>query len=214
MIRDVVRYTPPQKWGVLCIDVWESNGNNDGFYHKALSCLSKYHVEVVVNCTTDLKIDYDDVSVYNTIDRYLWNPNSVNPQINRNVLTNLIMVAGHQQTNKFLQNNLFDHNTVHLSDRETFVHHAQCYHPDITDWIILGNTWKICLHVGPLGVDKLVEIGSHKFHIFPDWSIQAEHGGPPSLQDIHDDFFVWAPIDNDGYRLITRANNSKWTETT
>ena len=210
MIRDVVRYTPPRHWGVLFIDCWEVGGRNDHFYHQVIAKLKNFSISSTVCCTVDLKIDYQDVSVYNTLQRYLWAPSNINEQINQRVLQDLIMAAGQQQTSGVLRNNFFNNDTVCLYKRETFNHHAQYHCEGIKDWIIVGSAWKMCVHHGPLGIDRLVDIGDHKFHIFPEWSIQTEHGLPPTLQDIHDDFYVWAPIDDGGYRLITRAHNHKW----
>lgn len=210
MIRNVVRYQPPRHWGVLFIDCWNVDGRNDDFYHRVVHKLKDFSISSTVCCTVDLKIDYEDVSVYNTLQRYLWNPSNINEQINQRVLQDLITAAGQQQTSRVLTNNIFNNETVCLYKRETFNHHAMFHCEGIHDWIIVGSAWKMCVHHGPLGIDRLVDIGDHKFYIFPEWSIQTEQGLPPALQDIHDDFYVWAPIDDGGYRLITRAQNHKW----
>ena len=211
MIRDVVRYNAPPVWGVLCIDIWQDDTNNE-FYQTALNQLSQYSIASVVNCTTNLVIDYADKSIYNTLKNYHWAADTINSQSNDNVLFDLIKNAGECQTASIIHEKLFDQQTVHLSRRETFIHHGHYYWPEVQDWIILGSAWGKCVHYGPLGVDKLVEIPNHRFHIFPEWSLQTEDKKPPTVQDIHDDFFVWAPINNGGYRLITRAKNHKWTE--
>lgn len=212
MIRNVVRYQPPRHWGVLFIDCWNVDGRNDDFYHRVVHKLKDFSISSTVCCTVDLKIDYEDVSVYNTLQRYLWNPSNINEQINQRVLQDLITAAGQQQTSRVLRNNVFNNETVCLYKRETFNHHAMFHCEGIHDWIIVGSAWKMCVHHGPLGIDRLVDIGDHKFYIFPEWSIQTEQGLPPALQDIHDDFYVWAPIDDGGYRLITRAQNHKWVD--
>jgi hypothetical protein len=107
VIRDVVRYQPPQHWGVLFIDCWDAGGQNDAFYHQVLEGLKQFSISATVCCTVDLKIDYTDVSVYNTLNRYLWNPDSVNEQTNRNVLLDLVSAAGQQETSRVLRNNIF-----------------------------------------------------------------------------------------------------------
>ena len=211
MIRDVVRYKAPPVWGVLCIDVWQDD-TNEAFYQNALTQLAQYPIAGIVNCTTDIVIDYSDKSIYNTLKNYHWAADSINSQVNDNALFDLIKNAGECQTTKLIHDKLFDQQTVHLSRRETFIHQGHYYWPEVQDWIILGSAWGKCVHYGPLGVDTLVEIPNHRFHIFPDWSIQTEDKQPPTTQQIHDDFFVWAPIDHGGYRLITRAKNHKWTE--
>ena len=213
MIRDVVRYTPPQQWGVLCIDVWDDDGAHDQFYQTALDHLRDYQIDLVVNCSMSVEVSYQDRSIYNTLDRYLWNPENTNPQINSKILNNMIHAAGSGKSSRLLNERLFQETTVHVSDRETFLHNALVTADHVRDWIILGAAWNICVHRGPLGIETLVDMSTHKFYIFPEWSIQTEQRQPPTQQHLHDDWFVWAPIPNNGYRLITRANNSKWTET-
>ncbi len=209
MIRDVVRYQAPPIWGVLCIDIWQVNDNN-AFYQNALTELSKYTIGGIVNCTTDISIDYSDKSIYNTLKKYHWTAATVDSRINDNVLLDLIKNAGGRKTATSIHDQLFDEQTVHLSRKETFIHQGHYGWPEIQDWIVLGSAWGNCLHYGPLGIDKLVDITNHKFYIFPEWSIQTEDRTAPDIQQIHDDYFVWAPIADGGYRLITRANNEKW----
>lgn len=213
MIRDVVRYRAPEQWGLLCIDIWDVDGSNDGFYRHAVDQLQQYNITAVVNCTLDLELSYQDVSVFNTLRQYHWHPKEPGSQINSVVLLDLIRAAGTQRTSKIIHDALFDHRTVHLSNRATFIHHANYHYPEISDWIVLGSAWKLCLHIGPLGIDKLVDIPNHKFYIFPEWSVQNENRTIVFEQQIHDDFLVWAPVLNGGYRLITRAANHKWAET-
>ena len=207
-----MRYQPPAVWGVLCIDCWDVDGTNDAFYHQVIGKLEEYPIGAVINCAVDLQIDYQDLSVYNTLKNYLWAADSINTQVNDHALLDLIKCAGKQQINRVLHSKLFDPTTVHLSRKETFLHQGHYYWPEVKDWIIVGSAWKYCLHTGPLGIDTVVDIPGHRFHFFPEWSVQDENRLPPTEQDIHDDFFVWAPIDGNGYRLITRANNHKWVE--
>jgi hypothetical protein len=213
VIRDVVRFRAPEKWGLLCIDIWDVNGTNDVFYQQALDQLSEYNISAVVNCTMDIELSYSDISIYNTLKKYHWAPTVPDSQMNNVVLLDLVKAAGTQRTSKVIHDNLFDANTVHLSSRSTFMHHANYTLPDVQDWIVLGSAWKFCLHIGPMGVNTLVDIPAHKFYIFPEWSIQNENRTTINQQQIHDDFLVWAPVDAGGYRLITRAANHKWAET-
>ncbi len=160
----------------------------------------------------DLRLDYQDKSVYNTLKQYLWTDGGIVEEQKSRVLSELIHSAGHQETSHVLHEKLFDSNTVHLSSRFTFLEHCHKFFPTVKDWIMLGSAWGMCFHRGPMGVDTVVDVGDMKFHMFPEWSVQTETGSPPTLQQLHDDFYVWAPIDNGGYRLITRAQNHKWFE--
>lgn len=197
---------------MLCIDCWDVDGTNDEFYQRVLQELKQYPIGAVVNSTIDLKIDYQDRSVYNTLRNYLWAADSINTQVNDRALLDLIKSAGTQKTSQVLHDQLFDDTTVHLTSRETFLHQSHYYWPEIKDWIVVGSAWGYCFHRGPMGVNTLVDIPGHRFHFFPEWSVQDEDRKALTLQNIHDDYYVWAPIDNNGYRLITRANNHKWAE--
>lgn len=205
MIKDLVLYTAPEHWGVLCIDCWHSNGSNNEFYLNVIEQLQKYKISAVVNCATNIKIDYRDKSVYNTLNCYLWHTQS-DEQIKQKVLSNLINCAGSEPTAQILNEKLFTNTTVHISDIETFASHASKYYPGITHWIIVGSAWNICVHWGPMGVNKLINLPTHAFFVFPDWSVQDEHGEKISVDHLSNDNFIWAPIDNNGYELITKLD--------
>lgn len=214
MIEDVIdlyRYTPPDAWGVLCIDVWENNGVSDDFYHRAIVELKNYNIQSVVNCTTFIKVDYDDPSIFNTFEKYQWNPEISAVDTNQQVMLNLIKASGKIGSSNVLKQHLFDKQSIHLSDPTTFTQHINHFCPDIQHWIVLGGTWGICTHHGPLGFNKLLEIPSASFHIFPSWSIYTQNGNQLSTDDVINDGFIWATIPNDGYRLINKVHNKKWT---
>jgi hypothetical protein len=214
LISDIVRWQPVHSWGVLCIDCWHDHGSHNDFYSRALEHLQDYNIEIVVNCSTGVEISYQDRSVYNTLRRYLWQPVHDDQRINDRILNNMIKKAGNNATSKILNEAVFQDSTVHITDRETFLHNASITNDRVRDWIILGAAWNICAHHGPLGITTLVDMNTMKFHFFPEWSIQTEDQQAPSEKSIHDDYVVWAPIPNNGYRLITLARNHKWTETT
>lgn len=210
MIKDVIRYQPPDQWGVLCIDVWDHNGSNNEFYYRAVENLAKFNITCVVNCTTDIKIDYSDPSIYNTFKYYQWNPKIQSAEVNQKVMLRLMQSSGQYESSSIIKTQVFGDHTVHLSSTDTFIQHVNHFYPDVKDWIVLGNTWHICLHYGPLGFDKLLNIPTTKFNIFPSWSVQKLNGLYPTLDDIADDGFVWANIPNNGFRLITKVDDKKW----
>lgn len=218
MIKDLIdiyRYKHPDVWGVLCIDCWNVDSSNDNFYHNALEKLKKFPIGAVINCATDVRIDYQDKSIYNTLTKYLWNNDTGDTRTTDHILLDLIKSAGEQKTNEVLNQLLFNSDTVHITSKTGFIEHTQRFFPNIKNWIILGSAWRFCTHIGPLGLSTLVDIPEHKFHIFPEWSIQTENAHPVTVQDVEDDYFLWSAIADDGYRLICNVGDRhKWQNKT
>lgn len=211
MIKGVIRYTPPKTWGVLCIDVWDNHGVDNKFYQGIINNLKKFNISTVVNCSVSQTLDYSNRSVVNTLRKYVWdnNPNIPN-DIKLEIRDNLVVNSGEQKISKVLNDNLFDNNTVSLNTSRTFDYHVQSYHPDVFDWIIIGGAWNICLHAGPLGIGRILNsLPAYKFNIFPSWGIRNENRSPVTEQQVKDDNYVWAPIDDGGYRLVTVVGG-KW----
>lgn len=204
-----MRYQDPLRWGVLCINAWESNGINNDFYQRAATELKNFDVGCVVNCTSDIKIDYADPSVLNTFKNYQWTPTKSSFELNQKIMLNLIKVSGMLESSSILKEQVFGEHSMHLSDVATFTQHVDLFYPEVKNWIVLGTTWKDQLHYGPLGFDNLLSIPTASFNIFPQWSVQKIDSGEVSIEDLEDDEFVWAEIPNNGYRLVTKMGG-KW----
>lgn len=209
MIKNVVRYQDTNTWGVLCIDVWDANGENNIFYQRVVDELKNFDISCIVNCTMDIKIDYNDPSVLNTFKNYQWEPLSGSAETNQKVMLNLLKASGLKQSSSILKDQLFNDNTVHLSDISTFTTHVDLFYPDVKHWIIIGCSWDESMHHGPLGFEKLLDIPTAAFHVFPNWSMLKDSGVAPTVEDLENDNIVWADIPNDGYRLITKVGG-KW----
>jgi|TARA_R110000822_G_C15132282_1_gene475228 hypothetical protein len=215
MIRNIIGdyHKLPTKWGVLFIDCYQ--GEDAWFFDGVIKELQKFKVEAVINCSVSIQIDYQDRSVYNTLQQYLWDSPSMrdnfvnDPQLNQEVLYNLIKCAGSQKTNQLLHDKIFNNKTVHLSSINAFTQHCQHVYPDVKDWIIVGMAWGICVHTGPLGIDKLVSVPDMKFHFFPEWSILNGKQESVTEQEIIDDWYVWSPVPKipGCYRLICAAQD-------
>ncbi len=197
----------PDVWGLLCIDCWDVPANRP-FYEHAVDQLELFNIGAVVNCCTNLQLDYQDKSVYNTLNQYLWTNKD------QTVLYDLINCAGHEKTDQHLHDKIFTESTVHLSSVDAFRNHVQQNWPTVQDWIILGSAWGMCITFGPLGIDKLVNaIPELKFNVFPEWSIQDENAEYINEQTLQDDFNVWNqyPAVPGCYRWIRRVKNGLQT---
>ena len=197
----------PDVWGLLCIDCWDVPANRP-FYERAVEQLELFNIGAVVNCCNNLQLDYQDKSVYNTLNQYLWTNKD------QTVLSDLINCAGHEKTDQHLHDKIFTESTVHLSSVDAFRNHVQKNWPTVQDWIILGSAWGMCITFGPLGIDKLVNaIPELKFNVFPEWSIQDENAEYINEQTLQDDFNVWNqyPAVPGCYRWIRRVKNELQT---
>jgi len=197
----------PDVWGLLCIDCWDVPANRP-FYKRAVEQLELFNIGAVVNCCNNLQLDYQDKSVYNTLNQYLWTNKD------QTVLYDLINCAGHEKTDQHLHDKIFTESTVHLSSVDAFRNHVQQNWPTVQDWIILGSAWGMCITFGPLGIDKLVNaIPELKFNVFPEWSIQDENAEYINEQTLQDDFNVWNqyPAVPGCYRWIRRVKNGLQT---
>lgn len=209
MIKNVVRYQDTNNWGVLCIDVWDSDGGNDIFYQRVVDELKNFNIGCIVNCTSSIKIDYSDPSVFNTFKKYQWSPLTSSAETNQKIMFNLLQSSGLKQSSNILKEQLFNKDTVHLSDVLTFRTHVDLFYPDVRHWIVIGNSWGESMHYGSLGFEKLLDIPTSAFHVFPQWGVQKSNKVAPTVDDLEDDTLVWADIPNDGYRLVTKIGG-KW----
>lgn len=210
MIKNVIRYKPPKEWGVLCIDIWEQNGKYDKFYRRTVEHLKDYNVVVTINASKSLKIDYNDISIYNVIKHYIWKNQWTYSEIIHQVRNEFLDYCGTNESSKILKDNLFNNQTICLNNTTAIANYVDQFFPTVRDWIILGQAWGICLHNNPVSIKTVLSIVGHNFNIFPDWSVSNSDQSPVTQQQIEDDNYVWAPIDNNGYRLVTQAGGVKW----
>lgn len=210
MIKDVVRFYPPDVWGVLCLDVWHNDGADDRFYLGVVDHLKEYNIGAIVNCTSDVKIDYNDISIYNTLKKYAWSHTDHNNELAHNqILLELVKASGTKKISGILNKELFNQHAFFLNSRDAFNYHVQNFYSNVTNWIIVSTTWNHGMHKGPLGVDQQLKLPLHNFNMFPQWSVQTDSNIVLTTEQIEEDAYVWASIDNKGYRLVTQVGG-KW----
>ena len=91
----------------------------------------------------------------------------------------------------------FDNDTIYLNSPSEFVEHQH----KTNNWIIVGAAWGICVHYGPMGVNKLVHLEDHNFHIFPEWSIFTEDQQYVTVDTVTNDRYRWRLIRPGCYKL-------------
>ena len=91
----------------------------------------------------------------------------------------------------------FDSDTIYLNSTSEFLEHQH----KTNNWIIVGAAWNICIHYGPMGINKLVHLEDHNFHIFPEWSIFTEDQQYVTVDTVVNDRYHWTPISPSCYKL-------------
>jgi len=91
----------------------------------------------------------------------------------------------------------FDNDTIYLNSTSEFLSHQH----KTSNWIIVGASWDICIHYGPMGVNKLKHLEDHNFHIFPEWGIVTEDQQYVTVDAILNDHCQWTLISPGCYRL-------------
>lgn len=210
MIKNVVRPQTPSNWGVLCIDTWECNGEWDDLYSKAVDKLSQYNIKVTINASKSMRIDYNDISVFNALKFYVWEADQTYYETNRCVKNEILDYSGFNTTNKIIKDKLFDKNTICLNNINAFTNYVDRFFPMVKDWIVLGQSWGVCLHNNPVSFKSLLSMAGHNFNIFPEWSVFNTDQTPVTIQQVDDDNYVWAEIPDNGFRLVTIVDGIKW----
>lgn len=210
MIKNVVRPQTPTHWGVLCIDTWECNGEWDILYSRAVEELKNYNVAITVNASKSLRIDYDDISVFNALKYYLWEADQTYYEVNRCVKNEILEYSGFNKTSNVIKDKLFDKNTICLNNINAITNYVDRFFPNVKDWVVLGQSWGICLHNNPVSFKTLLSMAGHNFNIFPNWSVFNHDQTLVTRQQVDDDNYVWAEIPNNGFRLVTIADGPRW----
>jgi hypothetical protein len=217
MIVKYTNETVPVIDGLIMIDCWsprrDQKKDYKNFYVPLLSKLINFDFKCIVNAAYNVTLSTEDLSIRNTFQNYYW-PESKDQNVN--IVQNLIKhCAGSNRTNSLFQETLLDNaNSIMLFEFDDFVYHwrnrLDC---KINNWLVVGQTWKNCVHNRPIGLDvfyRNVEHSQLNFYALTDGFNTDERTGT-THKHFQQDNLPWSHIDNFGYRLITRANKH-WTQ--
>jgi hypothetical protein len=199
------------------IDCWsprylDQKKEYNNFYIPLLSKLINFDFKCIVNAAYNVTLTTEDPSIRNAFRTYYW-PES--PDQNVNIVQNIIKhCSGSNRTSTLFQDTLLDNeNSIMLLEFDDFVHHWQNrLHCKVNNWLVVGHSWKICVHGKPMGLENMYRMNPHR-----DLNFYAIDGGFNTRNDtltgyenFQQDSLPWAHIENFGYKLITRSNNH-WT---
>jgi len=216
MIVKYTNETVPVIDGLILIDCWRPSvaqrKNYNNFYIPLLSKLLHFDFKCIVNAGYNIALTTEDPSIRNAFRTYHW-PESQNQ--NTNIVQNLIKYcAGSNCTSLLFQETLLDNaNSIMLLEFDDFIHHWQtALDCKVNNWLVVGQTWKNCVHRRPMGLDNMYRNNTHRdlnFYAI-DVGFKTDNGTTTDYEDFQQDNLPWAKVENFGYKLITRSSGH-WT---
>ena len=166
-----------------------------------------------MNAAYNVTLNTNDLSIRNAFQTYYW-PQSQNQ--NTNIVQNLIRhCAGSNRTIPLFEETLLDNaDSIMLLEFDDFVYHWQnALDCRVNNWLVVGQTWKICVHSRPIGLDTMYRNNAYRnlnFYALTD-GFKTDDGTVTTHTNFQQDNLPWAHIENFGYKLITRSSKH-WTQ--
>lgn len=217
MIVKYTNETVPVIDGLILIDCWNPSSdqqkNYNDFYISVLSKLIHFDFKCIVNAGYNIALHSDDPSIRNTLRTYYW-PESKNQNVK--LVQNLIKhCAGSNRTSAMIQESLlYNNNSIMLLEFEDFVHHWQTVLDcQVNNWLVVGQSWKNCVHRRPVGLDNMYRNNTYSnlnFYALTD-GFKTDEGTVTTHKNFQQDNLPWTYIENFGYKLITKSSGH-WTQ--
>lgn len=197
------------------------------YYQQLIKLLSIFSFAHVVNSATGVEIDYSDRSQLNTFDRYLWTDCVDRPaptKRHEKIIFNMIRYSRPgNYTSQLIHNSLLDNDhSVFLVSLEDFLYHTQTtLNNSITNWLLVGQSWNMCVHDNNLGLKNIAKLpkslGLNFYSIDQAFNMAPSHmpavyspgkGFVKDLiptagrQEFENDSLPWALIPDFGYQLL------------
>jgi hypothetical protein len=213
MIVKYAHETVPVIDGLIMIDCWQPSvdqrKNYNNFYIPLLSKLMHFDFKCIVNAGYGVSLNTEDPSIRNTLQTYHYNIN-----ILQNLIRHCGDCGGINKTSGILQETLLENNTsMMLLEFEDFIHHWQtAFDCKVNNWLVVGQTWKICIHNRPIGLDTMYRNSQYpqlNFYALTN-GFRTDDGTVTTHENFQQDNLPWAQIENFGYKLITRGSEH-WT---
>ena len=211
MIVKYTNETVPVIDGLIMIDCWRPSiaqrKNYNNFYIPLLAKLINFDFKSIVNAGYNIALNTEDPSIRNTLETYHYNIN---------VLQNLIRhCGGFNKTSGIVQEALLENNeSIMLLEFDDFIHHWQtALDCKVNNWLVVGQTWKICVHNRPIGLEMMyrnIQYPQLNFYALTD-GFKTDDGTVTTHENFQQDNLPWTKVENFGYKLITRASGH-WTQ--
>lgn len=210
MIVKYTNETVPVIDGLIMIDCWRPSiaqqKNYNNFYISLLAKLMHFDFKCIVNASYNIALNTKDPSIRNTLQTYHYNIN---------ILQNLIRhCEGFNRTSGIVQEALLENDkSIMLLEFDDFIHHWQtALDCKVNNWLVVGQTWKICIHNRPIGLETMyrnIQYPQLNFYALTD-GFNTDDKTVTTHENFQQDNLPWAKIENFGYKLITRSSGH-WT---
>jgi hypothetical protein len=194
----------PRIDGVIFIDMWVPRPDigdvTDAWYRTVVQHIDSdpgLYPKHFVNACYMNKIDPMDRSISNTLAQY--QPGSV-------VIENIERYCqGLNQTSEIIRQLLNHRHSIFLLDATDFLEHWKNHLFQLPcNWLVVGQSWQICLHTRPMGLNRLQQLSQQtplRFFMC-EWSGFTEDHTVLTAQHFENDHLPWAEIPGFGYELL------------
>lgn len=151
--------------GLICIDLWEDDPYNKHVIWKnekyldwsthLVEALFEHEWHSIINACYGIEINYDDVSVFNTLLEYNWKHHD--SQIMDEFIKNTHTLIPPKKLKELFRHVQLDRSFL-LYTVESFLKHKAKFCPEVNNWLIVGAAWHLCVHYRDLGLINLNKI--------------------------------------------------------
>jgi len=204
-----------------CVKVASDSHQVVRLYHQQLiKLLSRFNFTCVVNSNIGIEIDYSDRSQLNTFNQYCWS-NTIGQTVidprQTEIIYNMIRLSRPgRYTSNLIHNRLLDNErSIFLTTLEDFLYHVKTKLHDATkNWLVVGQSWKMCVHGNNLGLKNIAKLSQScdlNFYAIDQGFCMKTYPGPAveldsiptaGRQEFENDSIEWAEITDFGYKLI------------
>lgn len=182
-----------------CVNTMQTQ--DDKFYKRVLKIIKKFGTDSspIINAAPGLLIDIADRSIQNTLAQYPY-PSEPHRMMRRGLEQNRGELTVPDSL-RLRMNNEYCFAFVNTSE---FFYHVGNHLPNkITNWLILGRTWNMCVHDNSIGLQYLCKtapgFGLNFYAV--DGGFQKSDGTVVSKEDFENDKLTWIETKDSMYKL-------------
>ena len=182
-----------------CIDTTQTQ--DDKFYKRVLKIIKKFGTDLspIINAAPGLLIDIADRSIQNTLAQYPY-PSEPHRMMRRGLEQNRGELTVPDSLRLRMNN---EYCFAFVNPSEFFYHVGNHLANKITNWLILGRTWNMCVHDNSIGLHSLCKtapgFGLNFYAI--DGGFQKFNGTVVSKEDFENDKLTWIETKDSMYKL-------------
>jgi hypothetical protein len=204
----------PQIDGLILIDCWEPEKIDEKkylnlFYANLVTQLKKFEFKCVVNASLHCKIDGNDFSQLNVLNKYCWDFNNNDPRYiltdqEQKAIFNILKQNNlSRQVSTIINFCLLNNNvSAYITDIENFKYHNKKHlNNTCKNWLVVGQTWPMCTHNNEISLTTLKNIPDMNFYTL-DQGFCKINGDLVYEEDYRKDTLNYEKISNFGYRLL------------